>query len=145
MRLSRKISLRYPIGTLMPYEPDNTRATKLVAAVFNRPGQKPDALHRWFVDTGDARNEPAIAGEVAAFFKQHGVEETTVSDRIMGCPHEEGVDYPMGRPCPHCQRTRHESPNEFDERPVRQKPRPVALATHDIPSEASVVKKLSRP
>jgi hypothetical protein len=103
MRVSRKNSLRHPIGTLMAYGPDNTRATKLVAAVFNRPGQEePDALHRWFVDTGDVRNEPTIAGEVAAFFKQHGVKETAVADRITGCPHEEGVDYPMGRPCPHC-------------------------------------------
>ena len=103
MRVSRKKSPRYPIGTLMAYGPDNTRATKLVAAVFNRPGQEePDALHRWFVDTGDARNEPAIAAEVAAFFKQYDVKETAVSDRITGCPHEEGVDYPMGRPCPHC-------------------------------------------
>ncbi len=103
MRVSRKNSPRYPIGTLMAYGPDNTRATKLVAAVFNRPGQKePDALHRWFVITGDVRNEPAVAGEVAAFFKQYGVKKTAISDRITGCPHEEGVDYPMGRPCPCC-------------------------------------------
>ena len=103
MKISRKDSLRYPIGTLMAYGPDDKRATKLVAAVFNRPGQEePDALHRWFVDTGDARNEPAIAAEVAAFFKQYDVKETAVSDRITSCPHEEGVDYPMGRPCPHC-------------------------------------------
>src|SRR4030042_87100 len=91
MRVSRKNSLRHPIGTLMAYGPDNTRATKLGAAVFNRPGQEePDALGRWFVDTGDARNEPTIAGEVAAFFKQHGVKETAVADRITGCPHEGG-------------------------------------------------------
>jgi hypothetical protein len=103
MREPRKKSPRNPIGTLLAYGPDNTRATKLVAAVFNRPGHKePDALHRWVVDTGDVRNEPAIAGEVGAFFKQHGVKETAVSDRITGCPHEEAVDYPMGRPCPHC-------------------------------------------
>ena len=58
MRVSRKNSLQYPIGTLMVYGPDNTRATKLVAAVFSRPGkEEPDALHRWFVDTGDIRND----------------------------------------------------------------------------------------
>ena len=27
-------------------------------------------------------------------------------DRMMGCPHEEGVDYPMGRTCPHCDLSR---------------------------------------
>lgn len=103
MRVSRINSRRYPFGTLMAYGPDNTRATKLVAAVFKRPGQEePAALHRCFVATGDVQNEPAVAAEVAAFFKRYGVKETAVSDRITGCPHEEGVDYPMGRPCPHC-------------------------------------------
>jgi hypothetical protein len=99
MRVSRKKLLPFPIGTLIAYGPDNTHATKLVAAAFNCPGQEePDALQRWFVDTGDARNEPTIAGEMAAFFKKYGVKETAVSDRIKGYPHEEEVDYPMGRP-----------------------------------------------
>ena len=103
MKSSRKNSPRYPIGTLMAYGPDNTRATKLVAAVFRKPGQEEaTALYRWFVETGDARNDPAVGAEVAAFFKQYGVKETAVYDRITGCPHEEGVDYPMGRSCPQC-------------------------------------------
>ncbi len=103
MTVSRRSSPRYPIGTLMFYGPDNTRATKLVAAIFNRPKQKEAvALHRWFVDDGDVRRDPNIGAEVIAFFKQHGVKETVVSDGITGCPHEEGVDYPMGRTCPNC-------------------------------------------
>jgi hypothetical protein len=103
MKSSKKNFPRHPIGTLTAYGPDNTRATKLVAAVFRRPGQeKATALHRWFVETGDARNDPVVGAEVAAFFKQYGVKETAVYDRITGCPHEEGVDYPVGRSCPQC-------------------------------------------
>lgn len=91
------------IGTLMAYGPDNIRATKLVAAVFKRSGKSEEkALHRWFVDEGDVRHNPAISEEVVAFFKKYGVVETAVSDRITGCPHEEGIDYPMGRTCPRC-------------------------------------------
>jgi hypothetical protein len=103
MKFSRKSSHQQSIGTLMAYGPDNTRATKLVAAVFSRPEtSEAEALHRWFVDAGDVRHDATIAAEVAAFFKQYGVKETAVSDRITGCPHEEGVDYPMGRICPRC-------------------------------------------
>lgn len=103
MNGSRKPSPRYPLGTLMVYGPDTTRATKLVAAVFHRSKQRDaGALRRWFVETGDIRNDLTIDGEVADFFKQHGVIQTVSADRITGCPHEEGVDYPMGRPCPHC-------------------------------------------
>jgi hypothetical protein len=30
------------------------------------------------------------------------VKDSVSADRIIGCPHQEGVDYPMGRMCPHC-------------------------------------------
>ncbi len=94
---------RYPVGTVIAYGPDNKHATKLVASVFRSPGRRtPDELHRWLVRGGEIRDDPGIAAEIAAFFKQHGVKDTTTYDRILGCPHEEGVDYPMGRTCPHC-------------------------------------------
>src|ERR1017187_8417860 len=94
---------KYPLGTVMAYGPDNIRATKLVAAVFKRPGHEhADALDRWLINTGEIRNDPTIAAEIADFFKRHGVKQTVTADRITGCPHEEGVDYPMGRKCPRC-------------------------------------------
>jgi hypothetical protein len=103
MKMKTKGPHKNLVGTLMIYGPDNIRATKLVAAVFNRSGKgNAKALHRWFVEEGDVRNNPAISAEVAAFFKKYGVVETAVSDRITGCPHEEGVDYPMGRTCLQC-------------------------------------------
>ena len=96
-------SHKYPIGTIAAYGPDNTLATKLVAAVFKKPGRKePDDLQRWFIQGGDVRKDPGIAAEVADFLKRHGVQETVVNERIMGCPHEEGVDYPLGSTCPQC-------------------------------------------
>ena len=94
---------KYPLGTVMAYGPDNKVATKLVAAVFKREGHKePDDLHRWFTNAGDVRHDPTIAAEVAAFLKEHGVKHTLALDRIAGCPHEEGVDYPLGETCPQC-------------------------------------------
>jgi hypothetical protein len=103
MKRTTSQSSKYPIGTVAAYGPDNTLATKLAVAVFKKPGRKePDALHRWVTHAGDVRTDPVIGAEVAEFLKRHGVRQTVVSDGIMGCPHEEGKDYPDGGTCPHC-------------------------------------------
>ena len=36
------------------------------------------------------------------FIEQHDVKSVVLSDRIIGCPHEEGIDYPQGEACPRC-------------------------------------------
>ena len=100
---SHSKSPKYPLATLMAYGPDNTRATKLVVAIFKSPASRTaDELHRWLINEGDVRNDPGIAAEVAAFVKHQGAKDSTSYDRIVGCPHEAGIDYPMGRTCPHC-------------------------------------------
>ena len=91
-----------PIGTIAYYGPDNTLATKLVAAIVNTPGAEPGPLHRWITQAGDVRQDAATAAAVRAFFQEQGVKHIVSSERIIGCPHEEGVDYPKGGVCPHC-------------------------------------------
>ena len=94
---------KYPLGTLAVYGPDNQLATKLVATVFTRLGQRePDEMHRWVTHAGDVRRDRVIGEQVIAFFKKHGVRQTVMTERIIGCAHEEGVDYPLGAVCPHC-------------------------------------------
>lgn len=48
------------------------------------------------------RHDSTIAAGVADFLREYGVKHTVTSDRIMGCPHQEGIDYSMGRNCPRC-------------------------------------------
>ena len=40
--------------------------------------------------------------EVTAFLRQHGARSAVVTRGILGCPHEEGIEYPIGAACPHC-------------------------------------------
>ena len=56
----------------------------------------------WTTDTEDVRRDRTISAEVAQFLQDHGVKDSLASDRIIGCAHEEGIDYPMGRSCPLC-------------------------------------------
>jgi len=94
---------RYPLATIAAYGPATTLATKLVVSVVERPGQDdPTAMRSWTTQAVDVRHDPTIAADVADFIQQHDAKRTVSPDRIIGCPHEEGIDYPMGRTCPRC-------------------------------------------
>ena len=88
-------------GVLTFYGPDNTRATKLVAAIVYSEGEK-TILRRWTIEDGDIRYNSRILEEAATFFKKRKVSEIIQVDGIFGCPHEEGIDYPGGTKCPKC-------------------------------------------
>lgn len=59
-------------------------------------------MQTWTTEQHEIRNDPEIADEVAAFLARHRVKDSISTDRVIGCPHEEGIDYPLGRTCPRC-------------------------------------------
>jgi hypothetical protein len=89
----------YPLGTVARYGPDDKTATKIVAAVFSNEGAEP-VLERW-VSTEIDTNE-RIRQEVAAFLKKHHARKVIAVPEVLGCPHEEGKDFPLGEDCPFC-------------------------------------------
>ena len=94
---------KYPLAAIISYGPNHKTATKLVASIFKRPGQRePAAIEKWIVQDGDIRKDPVVLDAMANFIKQHHVAETIKSGHILGCPHEEGIDYPDGGVCPQC-------------------------------------------
>jgi hypothetical protein len=103
MRAFQPSRAKYPLATISAYGPDNRRATKLVVGILRRAGQKsPAPMRSWSTDTTDVRNDPVVAAEWADWLHSQGIKDTLSYDRIIGCPHEEGIDYPMGRTCPQC-------------------------------------------
>jgi len=59
-------------------------------------------LRRWLSkDQTDIRDDIRVAEEVLAFITEAGVKSVVMTDRIIGCPHEEGIDY-EGATCPAC-------------------------------------------
>ena len=62
----------------------------------------PDLLEHWFSDETDIRQDSIIGERVSSFLRQHKVRSVVIADGILGCPHEEGVDYPDGKSCPKC-------------------------------------------
>jgi hypothetical protein len=93
MRASQRSRAKYPLATISAYGPDNRRATKLVVRILRRAGQKdPNPMHSWSTDAGDVRNDRVIAAELADWLRRQGIKDTISYDRILGCPHEEGID-----------------------------------------------------
>ena len=90
-----------PVVTIAYYGPDDKHASKVVAAVVPPDGEV-TVLERWLSDDEDVRYIPAINAEILAFIAANGVEHVVVTDYIIGCPHEEGIDYPRGEECPQC-------------------------------------------
>ena len=91
----------YPIATMALYGPDDKKATKLTVGIV--PGEDAEVtdLRRWFSEGADIRNDASVAEEVLAFIDAAGAKSVVMTDRIIGCPHEEGIDY-EGRICPAC-------------------------------------------
>jgi hypothetical protein len=94
----------YPMATLIAYGPDESRASKLVASiVFSEEDDAEDfPMKKWFSDHLDVRSDQAIMQELLEFLDEHDVHRVVAMDRIFGCPHEEGIDYPEGEVCPEC-------------------------------------------
>ena len=54
------------------------------------------------VDHGDIRADAGVAPEILEFMEKHGVLSVAMTDGIIGCPHQEGIDY-EGEWCPVCE------------------------------------------
>jgi len=89
----------FPVGTIALYGPDDKVTTKIAAGVIVAEDAE-IIIERW-VGTGVWGN-PKVQQEIEDFFHRHGVKSVAVSEGNLGCPHEEGEDFPVGGDCPFC-------------------------------------------
>ena len=92
----------YPLGTVAFYGPDNARATKVAVGIVYKEGGDAREMEKWLSEVADVREDEIIGGQVLAFLQRHSVRTVVVGPGILGCPHEEGIDYPVGGVCPRC-------------------------------------------
>ena len=103
-RLSKKARRGFrgfPVATVAFYGPDDTRASKLAVGIVPAENAEVTDLRRWFAEAIDIRDDTQVAEDVLAFIEAAGARSVAMADRIVGCPHEEGIDY-EGSTCPHC-------------------------------------------
>jgi hypothetical protein len=99
---SRRGFRGYPLATVAFYGPDDQTATKVAVGIVPGEGAEANPLQRWFSEHEDARADPGIARQIGEFIAAHAAKSVVLVDRIIGCPHEERIDYPEGTACPQC-------------------------------------------
>ena len=97
----RKGMKGYPIATVAFYGPTNATATKLVCGIIKAEDAEVEPMKKWFSEH-DVRKSEQILSEAMAFIDENGAKTVNMAEQIMGCPHEEGIDYAEGESCPKC-------------------------------------------
>ena len=104
-RLSRRAKKGFrgwPLATVALYGPDDSTATKLTVGIVPAEDAEATDLRRWFwKEQTDIRDDIRVTEEVLAFITEAGAKSVVMTERIIGCPHEEGVDH-EGAACPAC-------------------------------------------
>ena len=92
----------YPVASVAFYGPTEQLASKVVVGITEFEGGAVATLERWYSPDQDARKNPQLLKTVLEFLEANGVKSVVMPDTLLGCPHEEGKDYPEGKQCPHC-------------------------------------------
>ncbi len=101
---AQRKSRTFPVGTIAYYGPDDRFASKVVAGILlHENDEDVTDMRTWFCSEGvDVRLDMQINQEILDFLDQYQVGSVGMMDRIIGCPHQEGIDYPEGEKCPQC-------------------------------------------
>ena len=98
---ARKGMRGWPVATIAFYGPNLSQATKVAVGIVPFENEDVVAMRDWKVDHGDVRADSGIAQEILEFIEKHGALSVVMTDGIIGCPHQEGIDY-EGEWCPVC-------------------------------------------
>ena len=99
---ARKGMRGWPMATIAFYGPNLNQATKVAVGIMPSENAEVKELRDWKVDRPDIRTDPTIAREILEFMEKHGVLSVAMTDGIIGCPHQQGIDY-EGEWCPICE------------------------------------------
>jgi hypothetical protein len=92
----------WPAATIAFYGPNLSQATKVAVGIVPSEGAEAQQMRTWNVTSGDIRKESGIAQEILEFLEERGVLSVVMTGGIIGCPHQEGIDY-EGEWCPVCE------------------------------------------
>jgi hypothetical protein len=99
---SRKGMRGWPVATVAFYGPNLSRASKVAVGIVPAENADVTAMRDWTSDSSDVRTDPGIAGEILEFIQEQGALSVVMTGGIIGCPHQEGIDY-EGQWCPVCE------------------------------------------
>jgi hypothetical protein len=90
----------YPLTTVAFYGPTDKLATKVAIGIIFNDSAEP-IIRQWYSKT-DIRNNTEVMEEILNLIRDNDIRSVVMIDKIIGCPHEEGIDYPEGVSCSAC-------------------------------------------
>lgn len=103
LRKKAKKGMRgWPVATIAYYGPNLTQASKVAVGIVPYETAEPLEVRDWKVEKGDVRVDSAIAQQILDYIESQGARSVIMTDGIIGCPHQQGVDY-EGEWCPVCE------------------------------------------
>lgn len=99
---AKKGFLGYPVATIAFYGPDDRRATKVTVAIMHGEDEDAREMNRWHTDKGDIRRDATVLEAIFRLTQRSQVRSVAMPEEILGCPHEEGIDYAVDEVCPEC-------------------------------------------
>lgn len=88
-RARRRPEVEYPIATMAYYGPDDETITKIAVGIIESEDAEP-IMERWYGE--GVATDPEVQAQIAGFIEAHGAQSVTMTDGVLGCPHEEGKD-----------------------------------------------------
>jgi hypothetical protein len=98
---SRKGFRGWPLATIAFYGPDLSRASKVTVGIIHTEAGEAAEMRSWHSDSSDVRHDDAIGQAIVEFIDYHDVKSVAMSGGIIGCPHQQGIDYDTDW-CPVC-------------------------------------------
>ncbi len=93
----------WPTATIAFYGPTDKKATKVVVSLIVEEGGEIAQMERWQSEQGsDLRRDTESNNRIIDLVDRWKPKSIVSMDQIIGCPHEEGIDYPEGESCPDC-------------------------------------------
>src|ERR1700722_19531318 len=98
----KKVGTDFRTGTIAYYGPDDKTVTKVVVGITVGAGQNFIDTKKWSSESKDIKNDKQVLEEIFAYLNLSKVDSVARIERVIGCPHEAGVDYPEGTMCQAC-------------------------------------------
>ncbi|WP_349665572.1 hypothetical protein [Echinimonas agarilytica] len=90
----------YPLIAVAYYGPDDQTATKVVLEFVAEEGAAPQIES--FTTGSDIRKDEVVQTTILKIIERAQAKTVTQTDSVVGCPHQEGVDFMAGGDCPFC-------------------------------------------
>ena len=98
----KRVGADFRTGTIAYYGPDDKTVTKIIVGITVGAGENFIDTKKWSSESKDIKNDNQILKEISDYLNLSKVDSVARIERVMGCPHEAGIHYPEGMPCPAC-------------------------------------------